>query len=475
MLAAVVGIAAFARFHEIGRRSLWFDEGATLGMVRLPLGEFLREGWRSVELNNQILYYLVLRPWHHLGESEATLRSFSALFSTCAVALTCALGRRLFGTAAGVAAAAVLSIHWLAIGTAQEARSYGLTVFLVTLAALFLERVVASDRRRDVVGWSLASGLALYAHFFAIFPVFAQVISLPLAGRGSAVRRRPVAAGALAILACALPIVVFLLGAPPGLLRWVPPVDAARLIQVGAHLSGGKSYLLVFHLVLFAVALVRGLGESRPARRWGVSLVLLWATFPPVAMAAISLRHPILIERYVSMSLPAWALVAGMVLGPLVERRALRALGLGLLAFILVAELDMLDGLYSGPYEDWRTPAAAVAACARPGDAMVYESPWGGHAFGYYLDQSPRRPENLQPGSLLFSGAFDPAEALGRERIWVVLSRDRPGFEAWVHRLLSGSHPALSRRSFGAVRVLLYDVLPRRGPGCSFGAGEALR
>jgi len=467
MIAVVVGIAAFARFHEIGRRSLWFDEGVTLGMLHLPLTEFFRAAWQSVGLNNQILYYLVLRQWHVLGEDEAILRAFSAILSTGAVALTCILGRRLFGTAAGITAGIVLSVHWYAIRMAQEARSYGLTVFLVSLAALLLARFVDSGRRRDVVGWVLASSLALYAHFFALFPIAAQVIALPVLGWASLMRRRALIAGSLAILAFALPIIVFLLLAPPSLLHWV---RATGLVEIGEILSGGNTYLLLFHVVLFAVALARGFGESHPNRRWGIFLILFWAAFPPLAMAIISLRHTILIDRYVSMSIPAWAIVVGMVVGPLIARRPSRVLGLGVLVFFVVSELGMLNRLYSEPFEDWRTPARSVAASTRPGDAIVYNSPWGGLAFGYYLDQSSRRPENIQPGSLLFQGAFDPAVAVGRERVWVVLSRYDPNFHKWVRRLLKGSHPVISRRNFGAIRVILYDVKPRREGDGAFGS-----
>jgi hypothetical protein len=147
----------------------------------------------------------------------------------------------------------------------------------------------------------------------------------------------------------------------------------------------------------------------------------------------------------------------------------LRALGLGLVAYFLLSEAHKLSDLDTDPFEDWRTPARAVAASTRLGDAIIYNSAWGGLTLGYYLDQSPRRPENLQRGPLLFSGTFDPADALARERVWVVLSRADVDFEARVDRLLSQSHPVISRGRFGFLDILLFDVRQRPEGDGTFG------
>lgn len=38
-------VAAALRFHDIGRRSIWFDEAVTLAMVCLPFYEGRRAAW----------------------------------------------------------------------------------------------------------------------------------------------------------------------------------------------------------------------------------------------------------------------------------------------------------------------------------------------------------------------------------------------------------------------------------------------
>lgn len=457
----VLGVATLARFHEIGSRPIWFDEGVTLGVVRLPLGEFLRNAW-DVKLNNQVFYYLALRPWHVLGESEATVRAFSAVFSAFSVALIVLLGRRLFGTAAGLSAGALLSVHWFSIRYAQEARSYAFTTFLACLAALLLARFLERGRRRDLAGWTLISGLTVYAHFFALFPIAAQALSLLALGPRALNQRRTLAAGLAGIALLATPIVVFLAGAPPSLLRWLPPVSADRMIQQTGYLAGGGGELPWIYALVFALLLVRIVTESNAIARWGIALALSWAIVPLLAMSAVSLWNPILLNRYLAMSVPAWPLAAAAIVRPLPAHRWLTVAGYALLGVVLVSEIRSIGSAYRAGTEDWRAPAAMVARDSKPGDVIIYNSPWSAFAFGYYLERAPRRPEPLQQGNLLYTEDFDVAQAAGHERIWVVLSRHDRKRAAAMHAALVRTHPKTWHHNFGALRVVLYERDPKR-------------
>lgn len=462
LLVVVLAVAAFTGFHEIGRKPLWFDEGNTLGMVRLPLGDFLLHAWDG-RLNNQVFYYLALRPWHLLGESEATLRAFSALCTVGAVALISVLGRRLFGTAAGLAAGALLAVHWFSIRYAQEARAYALAALLACVAALLLMRFLERGRRRDLVAWVLVSGLTFYAHFFALFTIAGQTLSLLALGPRELNKRRMLLAGMAGIALLATPILVFLAGAPPSLLRWIRPVSFDLVVEEAGYLAGGGTELPLFYLVMFAILVVRIFTESRPLQRWGNGLALGWATFPLFAMAAVSLWNPILLNRYLLMSVPAWPLAAGAVLGPWMENRRLAVFGYALLCFVMFCEFRSIGLAYNGAYEDWKTPAETIANATLPGDAILYNYPWSGQAFGYYLDRAPKRPVALQKGPLVYSGDYDAAEAATHDRIWLVLSRPDRAVATEMHQSLIRTHPKLSPMNFGPVRVVLYE----RGPAAA--------
>lgn len=467
LLGGLLVVGAAARLHAIGERSYWFDEGATLGMVRLPFVEFLRHAW-DPGLNNQVFYYLALRPWHVLGESETALRAFSAAFSVATIAVGYALGRRLFGAAAGAIAGAILALHPWLVRYAQEARAYSLAVFLVSLSALFLARHLESRARRDLVGWVVAGGFALYAHFFAGLAIAAQITSLAVLGIRELRERKGLLVGALVLAALELPIAVFLIVVPKGLVEWVPPVSLSTLDHVGSFLTGGTVLLPPVFLAAIAGTAILG-ARARAARdRWAAALVVGWALLPTLAMAAVSLAQPILIGRYVLMSAPAFALALAAALGRLAERRRIGAAAASIVVALvaLVYVLVLRTEIYVEAYEDWRLVAEEVAEATLPGDAVVYDSPWGGVTLEYYLERAARRPDPLQPGPLLFDGEFDVGQAERRERLWLVLSREDGARTVALLSRLRRTHPVISARAYagGLIKVVLLDRA-RRAPG----------
>src|SRR5437899_1080102 len=77
----ILSITTFAgavlRLHSLGTRSLWIDEAASVRFATLPWGPFFRTLWDYQ--GNMSLYYLLLRWWIHLGDSEFMVRSLSVL------------------------------------------------------------------------------------------------------------------------------------------------------------------------------------------------------------------------------------------------------------------------------------------------------------------------------------------------------------------------------------------------------------
>ena len=83
-LLAIVVVAAVARFTFIGRDPFWMDESATWWFATRPL----RELWTQVPLYeaHPPLYYRLIRGWRFFfGDTEAALRSFSAIASLAVV------------------------------------------------------------------------------------------------------------------------------------------------------------------------------------------------------------------------------------------------------------------------------------------------------------------------------------------------------------------------------------------------------
>src|SRR5215471_6400520 len=89
----IVLLAAALRLHEIGRQSLWNDEGNTLRLVERSVPSLLENASHDIHPPG---YYLALKAWWSLtGESEFALRAFSALTGLLTVACVYTLGRAL--------------------------------------------------------------------------------------------------------------------------------------------------------------------------------------------------------------------------------------------------------------------------------------------------------------------------------------------------------------------------------------------
>ncbi|HVI76188.1 MAG TPA: glycosyltransferase family 39 protein, partial [Anaeromyxobacteraceae bacterium] len=416
-------VAVAARLYALDRKSLWFDEGVSLEMARLPLDAFLSMSWAR-ELN-MLPYYAALRAWIALGEGETELRLLSVVFSVAAVAATFVLGRRLFGWWAGSVAAAVLALHAFDIRYAQEARAYSLAILLCVVSALLLVGWVERPSSWRAVAWAGVNVLALYAHFFCALVVVAQLLSLVALGwraLRSSHRELGVAAGIMAL--GALPIALFLKHESSGL-DWVDPVTGQRVLAVLESLAGRSASLLACFAATFA--LVGALTvRLPPAERWKRVLVLAWALVPIACAVVVSFWKPVLMDRFVVMSVPAWALAVGVALAPHLERPSWRALpATAALAVVLGLELSAAREVYSEPFEDWRTPARQVMEAFRPGDVILFDSPWCEIPFDVYARPLARHASAVRrpPGSPLVRDYRDGLRAVaGARRVWLVTS-----------------------------------------------------
>ncbi len=117
-------ISFAVRFHLLGSQSLWNDEGNSVVQAARPLAEIAAHAARDIHPPG---YYWLLHGWRILtGDSEFALRSLSVFASGLAVAITFALGRRLYDPAAGFSAALFVGLNTFQIHYAQEARMYAL-------------------------------------------------------------------------------------------------------------------------------------------------------------------------------------------------------------------------------------------------------------------------------------------------------------------------------------------------------------
>src|SRR5215467_2731278 len=181
ILAVIVVAAAIIRFHALGEKSIWVDEGVSIELARLGWYDFIRIVWRHE--GNMLLYHLLLRPWLWFGDSAAYIRSLSVFSTLATLPAVYVLGRRLFDSRTGLIAAFLLSVNAYHVRYAQEARSYVLYLLLCVLSSIYFLKCLDDNSRENRLGHLVTSALAIYAHFFSGLLVIAQWLSLRLLDR----------------------------------------------------------------------------------------------------------------------------------------------------------------------------------------------------------------------------------------------------------------------------------------------------
>lgn len=179
----VILIVAYAvRVHQLGAQSLWYDEGVAFGHSQRSLLEMIPLLQRNVHVP---AYFGSLAVWEDLaGASEFSLRYLSVMFSLLSVAFTYALGKRLFGRPAGVAAAGFVALNTFSIYYAQEARMYAMLAAVAAASMwLFVGWTRAYLKQRRIFEWGIAlalmNALGMYTHFsYALVMVSQAVIAV---------------------------------------------------------------------------------------------------------------------------------------------------------------------------------------------------------------------------------------------------------------------------------------------------------
>lgn len=450
---------------------MWLDESLSFHWSRLSPGQLLHQA--SVREPNMNLYYLMLKGWRVFGDSEAALRSLSALAAVSCVPLLFVVGRRLLGARTALVAAVLLSVHGFLLQHAQQVRGYTFGVLVVLVASYCF---AAGIERPAVLPWlsyGLLMGVAAYVHLFALFVLIAHgvsVLALPE-------ERRPWRHMLVAGTALSLSVSPLLYWSErTGGLDWVQSPTPGAIKDLVRSMAGGEGGLLL----LLVIAPAWLLGCARAARAWKErthseemawrhAFVVSWLVVPPGLMLAVSLFRPIFVPRYAIFSLPAAVLLAAAGLCAL---RSRPVFFVATTAAIVLSFLSLALTYRARPIEDWRSAERYVASQERDGDAVLFSPPYVRYPFEYYaLRRGPSGAELPVGAQAEHQEVVEQARRETHRRVWLVVSQDageRSPTGQEVTDTLGRRGALVDERVFTEVRVVLYELdgdTQRRVPG----------
>lgn len=308
------------------------------------------------------------------GDDTVLVRLPSLIFGTANVPLMFLLGRRIAGDRVGLLAATLMALSPFAIYYSNEARTYEVMVFLVTLSTLALLHAVEAGDRRWWVVYAVSSCAAIWSHYTAVFVLAAGALWAVWAHRD---RLRELAVALAAIGVGYLPWV-------PGYLeqrhnKGIEALDrfatnsADEVLEMplrtlighqfigldGVPGTAGLLLLLALVALVLATAVYRpsALRRLAPPLRSERGLVLILALATPVGLLLYDVVGPALYgARNLSASQPALILLVAIMLSSLSSavpaRVALPALTCLVAALALVAVESLADDKRRPPYRE---------------------------------------------------------------------------------------------------------------------------
>ncbi|MEQ4719430.1 glycosyltransferase family 39 protein [Nonomuraea sp. B19D2] len=455
-------LAGAAAFTGTGSATLNGDELATISAASRSLPG-MWELARHID-GHFLPYYLFMHLWAKAGTAELWLRLPSAVGIGVAAWFLVDLGRRLHSARAGVTAAAVFAILPSVSYFGAFARPYALAAAAVVFSFWALHRAIERPGGRRWVLYGIAVALVCCTHLFAVLVFPAQ---LALARRSWVVRML-----AALSLGCLPAVVLGLVGfGERHAISWIPQRGPEVWLKFPKMAAGANGLgVMLFAMALAGAVLLwrasRGPRTAAPrtgglpaearvterarvtdqawmadraqvtdqawmadrarvtGRAWVFALVG-WLVLPPVLLLAVSqLVTPVYVDRYLFVTAPALALLAGLAVASLPRLHVVAAAVVVLLGCALSFQEHVTVREENGRFEN--IPWALRVIKAEPDDAIVYGQSQLRTGFEYYAD-SAMPVDVLKAGDVPSPDGFgypersDVDAALqGRDRVWVV-------------------------------------------------------
>jgi len=438
-LAVVLVLAGALRLIRIGANSFWFDEAFSWLVARRPAHAILTQ---RLEPILPPLYYFLLHFWIWLGESEATVRSFSALCSLLTIPVLYVLGRELFTPATGLAAALLTAVLPFYVYFAQEARLYALVVLLSALMLWGFVRSWRGTRYRPWLGFGLLVALNLYAHYFAIFTLTVFHFFVLLAGRRDRRHWWGVLLADLVTLACVVPLLPSALAQTRQVvtyfwLRSPSPLEPLKTLDYLLFSHTGPVSLvpvaLFVTLSIFTLVVWRVVRSRGKAHRW--LLLLVGLVLVPIVLALILswIVGPVYLDRSFSLVAPAYVLLLAWGLAHPPHRSPLPLL-YGCLAVLVVISLG---NHYLNPdpaKPPFREVGAVVQEGWQEGDVLFHLHDSSYLPLVYYVPEAENYLLDNDPTTWLPSYTWKWAGqrvsslgevVVGKARLWLVVMPGR--------------------------------------------------
>jgi 4-amino-4-deoxy-L-arabinose transferase-like glycosyltransferase len=314
LLAGILLAATAVRLWNLNGLGANSDEAVYAGQAAAIANDPDLEPLFPIFRAHPLLFQIIVSLGYHAGGGLGVARATSVLFGVATVYVTFRLGRLLFGTTAGLAAAAFLAVMPYHVVVTRQLLLDGPMVLFATLTLYLLARYATTADARWLHAAAGVLGLTVLVKETSILLVGAIFVFFALAPEVRfRARQVVVAATILCVAVLPLPLVLQLAGSTRtggNYLAWQlfrrPNHDFAFYpVTVPAAIGP-----------LVVVAALGGLWLLRNRRSWRETLLLSWIVVP----TAFFELWPVKGYQYLLPIAPAVAVLAGRAATELVHR-----------------------------------------------------------------------------------------------------------------------------------------------------------
>lgn len=443
-------ITAGLCFYGLARNSYTFDEVVSIIITR---------NWNTLwsilwnKEGNMWFYFFILHFWLKLGSNEFILRSLSAIFGVLTVPFFYLLARNIHSEKVAKISTLFFITNLYFIFYAQMARSYSLSLLLVTLSAYFFLKLVKNPSYRYVLPYILVSTLAIYTHLLVVLAIFIQCVYL-LAVSGNSIWKKMIFSW-VAIFICIVPLLLAPSVRLGHQLDWLQRPPFVHLPFGIVALAGDSVFLTIVSGVIILLLLWRKkhLIFKKSLERFYLLWLFLWAGFPIIFSYLFSfIAKPIYQPQYFNFCLPAFILLLAIGLEELKNKKVLYyVLAVILLFFSLLRLFQWYSGStsYITQYlvfennhpDDWKSAASYVVEHGHSTDAVIFYAYYVRESFEFYYDtyasQNVPKPIEISSGTYDIGGGAKIPEpkislldSLWKKypRVWLILEKNNTSY-----------------------------------------------
>jgi hypothetical protein len=168
---------------------------------------------------------------------------------------------------------------------------------------------------------------------------------------------------------------------------------------------------------------------AAPRSWWSTAAfdVIIWAAVPYVVTLAISSLSPFAAPRYLTISMPALAVLTAAALCAI----RVRWLAAGVAALLLLANIWGVGRVVTGgPHEEWRAPTRIVLEQGKNTDAIAFVYPYQRLPFDYYAQGTPS--SSLPVSVLPPVGWGQEWDVTGKMDIDAALKKSQGATAVWI-------------------------------------------